>query len=172
MMLFRRVRRTRRGDFQVRLPAEERDLLRSLPGQLRQLLGTDDPALERLFPPAYADDAAADEEYRRLMRDDLVQARAGALEVMAATIDADRLTEDELTAWLSAINDLRLVFGTRLDVTEDMYEDPPTEPDDPRTRPFALYSYLGWLEEQVVEALAAGLPEEGTVAGPPSCYDV
>ena len=47
-----RVRRTRRGDFQLRIPAQEREVLRGLPGQLRALLGTDDPALERLFPPA------------------------------------------------------------------------------------------------------------------------
>src|SRR5205823_1081916 len=51
----RRVVRTRKGDFELRLPAGERDILRSLPGQLRELLTTDDPALERLFPPAYKD---------------------------------------------------------------------------------------------------------------------
>ncbi len=171
-MLFRRVRRTRGGEFHLRLPPGERDLLRSLPGQLRGLLGTDDPALERLFPPAYRDDPEGNEEYRRLMRDDLVRARAGALEVMEATLDSERLDEDQIVAWLSAINDLRLVLGTRLDVTEDTYDDPPAAPDDPRASAFAVYGYLGWLEEQVVEALSAGLPEEGTVEGPPSSYDV
>ena len=161
MFPFRRVRRTRKGEFVLRLPSEERALLRSLPGQLRELLATDDPALERLFPPAYTDDEAANEEYRWLMRDDLVAGRMGALEVMEATVDAEHLDEDQLTAWLSALNDLRLVLGTRLDVTEDMSDDPPIDPGDPRAPAFAVYSYLGVLEEQVVSALSAGLPDGG-----------
>ena len=30
------------------------------------------------------------------------------------------LTESELNAWLSAVGSMRLVLGTRLDVSEDM----------------------------------------------------
>jgi hypothetical protein len=160
MQLFRRVRRTRKGDFQLRLPEQERDLLRSLPAQLKELLASDDPALERLFPPAYADDPDRNADYQRLMHDELLDHRRAAADVMEATIDADRLDEGQLVAWLSAINDLRLVLGTRLDVTEDMYGEEMPE-DDPRAPAFAVYSYLGWLEEQVVDALAAGLPDEG-----------
>ena len=52
MALKPRIRRTRKGTFALNIPREERDALRSLPGQLRDLLATDDPALERLFPPA------------------------------------------------------------------------------------------------------------------------
>ena len=50
------VERVRGGRFRVRLTSEERDLLRSLPGQLRDLLPTDDPSLRRLHSPAYEDD--------------------------------------------------------------------------------------------------------------------
>lgn len=156
MAAARRVKRTRRGDFQVRLPANERDLLRELPVQLRQLLASDDPVLERLFPPAYLQDAERAAEYRRLMRDDLVASHESALRVMEATIDAERLDEEQLGAWLSALNDLRLVLGTRLDVSEELSEFD-ADPDDPRAPALALYGYLGWLQEQVVEALAAGL---------------
>ena len=36
------------------------------------------------------------------------------------TIDAtDELTEDELLAWLRSLNDVRLVLGTILDVSEE-----------------------------------------------------
>jgi Domain of unknown function (DUF2017) len=160
----RRVRRTRRGDFQLRLPPVERDLLRSLPGQLRGMLGADDPALERLFPPAYRDDPEKEDEYRALMREDLRSGKLGSLETMAATIDADRLDEDELLAWLACLNDLRLVLGTRLEVTDDLDPEALAE-DDPRTPAFALYFYLGWLQEQVVEAVAAGIDPAGTGAG-------
>jgi hypothetical protein len=141
----------------LRLPQQERELLRSLPGQLRELLGTDDPALRRLYPPAYEDQPDQQREYDRLVRGDLTRERVEALEVVERTIDAPRLTEEELMAWLGALNDLRLVLGTRLEVTEEMYEVGLPE-DDPRATAFGLYAYLGWLQEQVVEALAQGLP--------------
>ena len=154
-MLGRRVRRTRKGQYQLRLPDDERDLLRSLPGQLREMLTTDldDPSLRRLFPPAYLGEEEREAEYRRLMGDDLLASRQEALDVMEATIDADVLDEEQITGWLTALNELRLVLGTRLDVTEDMYDEP-VAPDDPRAPGLALYGYLGWLQEQVVAALA------------------
>lgn len=152
-MLGRRVRRTRKGEYQLKLPAEERDLLRALPGQLKALLASDDPTLKRLFPPAYKDDPELEAEYRHYMGDDLLESHSRALDLMEQTIDAERLDEEQVLGWLGALNDLRLVLGTRLDVTEDMYERE-MEPDDPRAPAFAVYTYLGWLQEQVVEALA------------------
>jgi hypothetical protein len=155
------IRRTRRGDFRVRISPEERAILQTLPGQLRQLLaeGPDaDPGVARLFPPAHPDDEQREAEFRSLVGDDVTRQRQEALEVMEATVTADRLDEDQLSAWLSVLNDLRLVLGTRLEVTEDMYERGFPE-DDPRAPSFALYGYLGFLQEQVVGALAASLPE-------------
>lgn len=149
-----RIKRSRRGDFELRLPAGERDLLRSLPGQLREALPTDDPGVGRLFPPAYADDPERDAEYKRLVRDDLMSQHVDALQVMEETVDARRLTEEQMTSWLGALNDLRLVLGTRLNVTEGIYDEA-MDPEDPNTPAYALFFYLGWLEEQVVEALAA-----------------
>lgn len=155
-----RIRRTRRGGFQLRIPAEEREVLRSLPGQLRDLLQRDDPALRRLFPPAYEDDPERSAEYERLMKEDLLAGRLASLDVMEATIDAERLDEEQILAWLGALNDLRLVLGTRLDVTEELYDEGVPE-DDPRASLYAVYIYLGWLQEQVVEALAAGVDPAG-----------
>ncbi len=148
----RLVKRLRSGRYQLKLDAEERDLLRALPGQLGELLGSDDPSLHRLFPTAYTHDPALDAEYHRLMRDDLLERHRGALEVMTKTIDAVDLDEEQLLAWMRAVNQMRLVLGTRLDVTEDMY-DTGMDVDDPRAPAFALYSYLGWLQEHIVQAL-------------------
>lgn len=151
-----RIRRTRKGEFELRLPAVEREVLRGLPGELRELLPTDDPALERIFPPAHPDDARLDAEYRELVHGDLLAGRLSAVEVMEATVDATRLNEDQLVAWLSAVNDLRLILGSRLGVTEEtQYEE--IADDDPRSQASALYHNLGSLEEQIVEALAEGL---------------
>ncbi len=146
-------------------PAEERGALRPLPGQLRDLLATDDPALERLFPPAYPDDLQAQGDFASLTHDDLRAGKLTSIEVMERTIDAERLDEEQLLAWLGSINDLRLVLGTRLDVTEETNERS-FPPEDPRAFTFALYAYLGWLEEQAVEALAAGIDPRGVEPQP------
>jgi hypothetical protein len=148
-MARRPVKRTRGGRYQLNLSRDERDVLRTLPSQLRDLLAdTDDPGLRRLFPPAYQDEPEAEAEYRRLMLDDLIEHRRATLSTMEATVDAAELSEEEVSAWLGALNDLRLVLGTRLDVTEE---------EDPRqlTSPaHALYYFLGYLQECVIEALS------------------
>lgn len=155
-----RVKRTRRGDFELHIPREERDILRTLPRQLRELMSSDDPAVGRLFPPAYPDEPDLQSEYAGLVRGDLMQRRLGSVEMMERTIEAKRVSEDELLAWLSALNDLRLVLGTKLGATED--DDPQGIADeDPLAPSYALYYYLGWLEEQVVEALSSGLDPGG-----------
>ena len=152
----RRIQRDRSGRYRLRLPAEERDVLRSLPGQLRALLQTNDASLERLFPPAY-EDADADAEYVELVREDLLDGKLAALEIVEQTVDADHLDEAQLQAWLGALESLRLVLGTQLDVSEATYADD-LDPRDPSAPALALYGYLSWLQEQAVDALAAGLP--------------
>ncbi|MDQ1444706.1 MAG: hypothetical protein QOI20_1170 [Acidimicrobiaceae bacterium] len=141
------------------LSDDERDLLRSLPQQLLTLLdsesgdGDDDPALRRLFPPAYATqtDVELEAEYRRLMGADLRDRHRTALEVLMATAGAKELDDEQAQSWLVALNELRLVLGTRLDVQED--DDPPTDPDDPRAPGYALYQYLTWLQDSLIDQL-------------------
>ena len=153
----RRIKRTRAGAIRLRLPPEERELLRTLPAQLRSLLdeAPDDPSLERLFPPAY-DDAESQAEYRRLMHDELLDGRRRALAVVEETIDLDRLTGEQAQAWLTGLNDLRLVLGTRLGVRDDELLER-LDPADPRAPALGLYAYLSWLQEQLVEALEPDL---------------
>jgi hypothetical protein len=150
----KRIRRTRSGEFALRFPDAERRMLHDLPGQLRELLEeADNPQTTRLFPPAYTQDAPREEEYRVLARDELVAGRVAALDLMESTIDAQRLTEEQLLGWLSVLNDLRLVLGTRLNITEDLRLDHIAD-DDPQAPAYAMYGYLTWLEGQAVEALS------------------
>ncbi|WP_430233762.1 DUF2017 family protein [Nitrosomonas communis] len=154
----RRITRTAAGTYQVRLSEPERSLLGRLADQLRDLLleTTDDPTVRRLFPTAYNEDAERDREYQQLVRDELLERRLAALGTVETTLAADELSEEELSAWLGAINDLRLVLGTRLDVSEDLVE---VEADDPDAPAYAVYEYLGFLLSEVVDALSEGLPE-------------
>ena len=150
------IARTRDGAYRVRLSRHERNLLRTLPDQLRTLLAEEDPSLVRLFPPAYADDPEADAEYRRLVRNELIDGKLAALSDLERTAAADRLDEEQLGAWLGALESLRLALGTQLEVTEDTYD--AFDPDDPRAPELALYGWLSWLQDQVVRALSTGLP--------------
>jgi Domain of unknown function (DUF2017) len=141
----------------LRLPEEERELLLMLCEELRDRVGEDraHPDLRRLFPPAHTDDENAEDEYRRLMGSQLDVGRDRALATVEATIERPTLTNDEAESWLRVLNDLRLVLGTRLDVTEDLAWN--LDPNDPRAPELAVYAYLSWLQEQLVEALASGL---------------
>jgi hypothetical protein len=155
-----RIRRRRDGRFDLDLPRNERDMLGMLPTTLREVVTGDDPAAERLFPPAHPAEPTREEEYRRLTREGLVAKRLSALEIVESTLEARQLDEEQLSAWLGALNDLRLVLGSRLEITEESY-DQELEPDDPRAPGMALYHYLSWLVAQAVDALSEGLPEEG-----------
>src|SRR5215218_10120550 len=153
----RRIERAADGTYVLRLPEEERALLRFLPGDLRALLDAapDDPGLRRLFPRAYEDeqDEAA---YRELMGNELLDERRRALEVLAETATAERLTDGQAHAWLTALNDLRLVLGTRLEVSDESLLEDLVE-SHPRAPELALYAYLSWLQEQLVAALSSDL---------------
>jgi hypothetical protein len=158
---FKRVGKDR---VRVRLAQDEVAVLRGLPDQLRTVLGEDEdePVNRRLFPPAYLDvaDVERDVEYRRLMHDDLVKEKLANLDLVTASLERGspsvrrwtvELTDEEATAWLGVLNDLRLALGVRLDITEDYDGD--VDDTDPRAPAFRLLSYLGWLEEQLLDAL-------------------
>src|SRR5262249_13744547 len=112
-----------------------------------------DPALVRLLPDGYTDDAEAAEEFRRLTETSLRRHKSETAQRVLDTLPPDGgpvcLDEEATRAWLSTLNDIRLVVGTRLDVTEDT-EDP--EPWDPRAPGYELYRWRTLLQELLVEA--------------------
>ena len=158
MALFARDRVRRRGEgrYLVRLRPNERVLVADLVGQLREqlLASTDDPAVRRLFPPAYPNDAERDAGYQVLTRDELLEHRLSALDVVERTLDGNELDHEDMTAWMGTLNALRLVLGTRLDVDEDL---PDLDRADPMAPAYAVYEYLGWLLSQVIDVLGADL---------------
>ena len=118
----------------------------------------DDPALARLLPDAYGDDEAAATEFRRFTEGDLRAGKRANATVVLATLAplagaGGRLTldRDEADAWLGCLNDLRLVLGTRLEVTEET--DVVPTGDDPRSHALQVYGWLGWLQESLLSCL-------------------
>lgn len=146
------------GTFSLDLREEERALIAAIAPDLRALLAEDpgDEVLTRLFPTAVPDDPDAEAEYRELVRDELISKRLARLDLVAELAEATVLDQEQLAAWMGAVNDIRLVLGTRLEVTEnDEFEE--TDEEDPEAVARSAYWYLGWLMEHLVEASASEL---------------
>ena len=159
------IERVRNG-FVFNIGTDERELVARLLTELSQLLmgESSDPRLIRIFPPAYhlADDAEADAEYQRLMREELVASRlSGITTVNDALQGSGPVGEETMIAFIQAINGLRLVLGTMLDVDED---DDPEEIDEdgPLVGEHHLYNFLSWLLDWAVRALGEPVTQQET----------
>jgi len=152
-----RFRQRQNGAMEVRISEQERQVLGDLMEQLRELLlstspeGQLDPSLRRLYPAAYVEETRYEQEYQRSTRDQLLERRLSHLDIVEATLNDVELDSDSVTAWITTLNDLRLVLGTRLDVSEDD-ESRVLDPKDPQERHRAIYHYLSHLLGEFVEA--------------------
>ncbi len=167
--------------FMLDLSESEKDVLINLSGQLVEILAErvdaahadpleklvgitghdsppDDEVLLRLLPNAYADPVDSS-EFRRYTESDLrrkksqhaMLVRSQIMELESGSIMLDY---DEAKAWLGALNDIRLALGVRLKVDEIANEGLDLlSPEDPMRAVFAVYSWLGWMQESLVLAL-------------------
>jgi Domain of unknown function (DUF2017) len=196
-------RRTRGGGVSAAFHQVEIELMRSLVGQLLELVrgqpttrdpgisddplaaalgfGDDpsrptDPVVLRLFPDGYRDDDEAAAEFRRFTDRSLREVKADSAVTMLASLErvstADSAKEDvskrekvrvrldsaQAQSWLRTLTDLRLALGTRLGVEEgDEQVWEALADGDPRRHIHDVYEWLGWVQETLVQALAAGL---------------
>ena len=140
-MFGRQFTTTAAGTISVRLDRDIRRLIGELLEQLREvLLVGDGDDIRRLYPTAYPDDAELEDAYRGLVHDQLLMQRLDALDRVQATLDNDELSVDDADLWMSTINQVRLVLGTKLDVSED--DDMEIDPDDPGAFAQATYQVL------------------------------
>ncbi|MGN6252852.1 MAG: DUF2017 domain-containing protein [Marmoricola sp.] len=186
-------RHRRSGRCIATFAAVEGDLLRSLAGQLVELLRNgeaqpgasdpleamldfsgpttepEDPVLQRLLPTAYPDDEEAAADFRRFTESTLRNGKAEAAGLVIDTLEEAGLPDepeaglvldvelDEAAAmtWLRSLTDMRLALATRLGIEDDDDEDALDDlpPDDPRAAVHAIYHWLGFLQETLVEAV-------------------
>lgn len=145
-------RRNGDGTYGITLPKHDRSLLEILIPQIRELITAHDPDTWRLFPNPYPQHEKAADEYADLIGDDLEERHLAALDTVVETLDAKRLDEDQMVAWMHAVNHLRLFIGTRLGVGED--SDIDDFDTDEAQGLFEMYSYLGLMLELMVRAMA------------------
>lgn len=118
-----------------------------------------DPVLARLLPDAYADDPEAASEFRKFTESSLREAKKYFAQTLLETVPPKggrvKLSADQARDWLRALNDVRLMFGVRLEVTEDFEEQITSlDPKDPRVAAFQVYGWLGEVQESLVRAIA------------------
>lgn len=161
------------GGMSVTLSVAERDALADLVRHLRPLLvagpveAGEEPDLaaevrRRLFPPAY-DDPLDQLEYTELNTAGLVDSRVRALDAFGASLRGGRtrgrtwdvyLDNEAASAWLSAVNDGRLILGGAVGVEseedwEELWHRPGPE--------VVMLGYLGLLQEELVGGLMGSL---------------
>ena len=118
----------------------------------------DDEVLLRLLPNAYADQVDAS-EFRRyteltLRAKKSAHAISMRMDLKSSPDGFIDIDHDGANAWLGAMNDIRLALGVRLKVEENSYEELEIlAPDDPLRGVYAVYSWLGWLQESLIQAL-------------------
>lgn len=113
----------------------------------------EDPALARLLPDAYQNPAHAG-EFRRYTEHGLREGKRQRLENVIADLEREiRLTDIEALNWAMALNDMRLFLGVRLEVVEDLDVDALSD-SDPRKAGLTIFSWLGWLQQTLIECLA------------------
>ena len=144
--------------------------LAQLVDDLRELVGADrdptDPAITRLTPVPYSEDAEANTAFASATRDDLLDRRALDADVVRAGLaglraDLASLAPDEafaahdlviphsdVDAWMRTLATLRLVIATRLGIDDD-------DEHDPEDERFGVYDWLGYRLELLVQAADA-----------------
>lgn len=142
-------------------------VLRGVPGMLRPIIEGDlsgNPDAERLLPSASRDDPKVAAAFREMAQDQLVRAKLDAIDRFEDAISSppaggssrkwtQELDAEAIATWMTVLNDARLVIGTRLNVTEEIYSDPSDEVfEDPEH-----YLYLGLSELLVVLVDAASI---------------
>ena len=132
----------------------------------------DDEVLLRLLPNAYADgvDAAEFRRYTESVLRNKKKAHAMSMRVLlkSASDGGVELDHENANAWLGAINDIRLALGVRLKVEERSHDELELlAPDDPLRGVYAVYTWLGWLQETLLSALIddADEDEESALGG-------
>ncbi|WP_341974921.1 DUF2017 family protein [Microbacterium sp. LWO13-1.2] len=124
---------------------------------------TSDPAIGRLTPNAYPEDAEASLAFADSTRDDILDRRAADAATVRSALDGfdvavEALTEEQalahreviipdadIDAWLRTLTALRLVIASRLEITDDDQYDP----EDPR---YDVYAWLGYRLEGLIQA--------------------
>jgi hypothetical protein len=172
--LVQRFSRADDGRVHAVLTTFESELLTKLAGELCALLESEitidpleasvgiggsssasaDPAIARLLPDAYRDDAQASREFRGYTEHSLVDRKLTNARTLIERLDTggdiylDTATQQ---VWLRTLTDLRLVLAARLGIETDDHD--PQPQTDEEIMMFDIYDWLGSVQGSLVDVL-------------------
>jgi len=148
------------------------DLAAQIAGMLRSLVGSDDPlfeavgiggtsllnddpAIARLLPDAYGEDAVASGDFRRLTEQSLATRKVAnartVIDTLARSDESLELSGQEAQAWLRTLSDIRLTIAARLGIESD--GDEGDTDSDSALALHDLYDWLAYVTESLLDAL-------------------
>ncbi|HEX5696516.1 MAG TPA: DUF2017 family protein [Acidimicrobiia bacterium] len=113
-----------------------------------------DPAADRLMVPVYLNDPDANEEWWRLMGQDLDAARQADRAVFSKMVTGEApvvLDLEEADAVLRVLNEVRLALGARLGI------EVAADHDELAEESRQVMDYLGWIQEELTVELTRAL---------------
>lgn len=118
----------------------------------------DDPALARLLPDFHAADTELSAGLRMLREPDLIALKDSSAVALLDSLPRGggtvHLDGEVATAWIRALNDVRLALGVRLGITDDEFELPTgIDPEGVQSAIFATYRWLSAVQESLVTVL-------------------
>jgi Domain of unknown function (DUF2017) len=152
--------RATHGGASARFSLGNAELLAGLARQLATLVSdrdeaAPDPALARLLPDAYRDSAEDAAEFRRFTEEELGDEKVRGALALAASLEpvpgekkvTVELDAAQAFAWLRSLNDIRLAYATRIGINDT------GGPTAGSHLNFAIYNWLGYLQETLVQAV-------------------
>jgi hypothetical protein len=135
-------------------------------------------AHDRIFPPLTGTDATFDGEWHDLVGPDLRHLFVSAGETVVRDLTSmreDPLREkhmqvifpvEHVPAWMSAVNEARLILGALHQITEDDMNQEEPNPDDPKTLAILKISILGELMGYLVDFTTGDQEEDNSSPKP------
>ncbi|MBG01408.1 MAG: hypothetical protein CL470_03975 [Acidimicrobiaceae bacterium] len=142
------------GSYKIEITDWQKELFRNLIEEVSEIISDrENPLGNLLFPIAYQNDIDANSEFDSLTKGDLEESHLSALKILEEIPEVGEVSEETLLKVMQAINILRLVLGTRLDITD---EDTPIEiaEDDPDRSFWLIYHLLGENLSRIVDLLS------------------
>lgn len=149
-MSSREIQRLKGDRIKINLPEQYRQILLDLHEMAVTHLLAESPVTKRIFPTAYRNSPEMEMDYQRLTRESLTKHHQQQLTTFEQTIFKTEITMDEALSWVGALNDMRLILGTALDVNQE-HKIP--EENDPNYEGFVVYDFLTYLQEAILEAM-------------------
>lgn len=126
-----------------------------------------DPAVARLLPDFHRDDPQLSAGMRMLREPEVLAAKDDAAAVLIGSLPPAggpvHLGEATARSWLVALNDVRLVFGVRLAITDDDIPPPAAaaDRDGPDYAMYLTYRWLSTVQESLTDALLEAQDDAG-----------